>query len=181
VDSTYVYWGNDGFTAGSGWLGKTPLAGGPTTKLATGLGRVLGIAVDDTDVYFADAWQLAVMKVPLAGGPVTTIATSPAGFTADATNLYWTGAGNVSSVPKAGGATLTLATGLHAPGAIAVDAASAYWGDTDGTIKKVPLAGGSVTTLAANQSPGYGTNQIAVDATSVYWTTSAGIIRFTPK
>jgi len=48
-----------------------PVGGGPLVPLATSQGVPLGIAVDSSNVYWADGF--AVMRVALAGGAISTL------------------------------------------------------------------------------------------------------------
>jgi len=151
----------------------------PPTVLASG-GSVQGaIAVDATNVYWAD-WDDGPKKVSLNGGSVVTLvsgSTSAAkALAVDATSVYWTAYyGEVNKVPITGGAVVTLASGQDSPLGIAVDATSVYWtnGDPNGSsrplVLKVPLGGGIVSTLVTQSNTEKDAEEITVDATSVYW------------
>jgi hypothetical protein len=188
LDSTNVYW-----TADQGIVAKTPIAGGSTVTLASGVSSPGFVAVQGSNVYWTTTGTSAgshldgaVLTVPVAGGGVTTIASGQhwsGGLATDATNVYWacsgTGPthytdGTIMKAPLAGGAPTTMASGRNASWALAVDANNVYWVDNgtganhyqDGTVLQMPLAGGSVTTLASAQHQPYG---ITVDSSSVYW------------
>ena len=119
--------------------------------------------------------------------PVRRRARLPAGADAvalDGQNVYFstlTPSGSIVKVPKAGGATVTLASNLASPDGLAVDATHAYFTTyDDGQVAKVPVGGGNVVVLAFGQSSPDG---IVVDATHVYWANNVdgGAILKTPR
>jgi hypothetical protein len=147
VDSTSVYY--------TDYLGnsivKLPLAGGTPTTLAAGLGNPFALAVDATSVYWVDSGDGKLMKVGIAGGTPVSLAQGVAsqGIAIDSLNIYWTdwgaglGGGVVRATPKAGGASITLASGQDTPRGIAVDATTVYWANgpaaaCSGAILKLP-------------------------------------------
>lgn len=91
VDATRVYWGN-----GSSVMAQPKDRSTAAVALATGQDNTVGIAVADTDVYFANlglspTFAGNVAHVSTTGGPVTKIASgrSPTVIVADARCVYW--------------------------------------------------------------------------------------------
>jgi hypothetical protein len=189
VDSTSVYWGEVSTNNTNDAVRKVPINGGTVTTLAPASNNLLGIAVDATNVYFAEQGLSKVSKVPIGGGTATQLGNMwnyPIGIAIDSTSVYgavnnnwWAGNGSVQKISINGGSATTLASGLNAPVYIAVDATSVYWtenlvynggtseqGNGTGVVKKVPKGGGTVTTLASGLNASGG---IAVDSTNVYW------------
>ncbi len=80
--------------------------------LARGIGRPIGIAVDDHSVFFTDLGTGSIFKIPKtpasdgsAAVPVA-IATgqiAPSAIALDAGNVYWVSSTRIRSVPKGGG------------------------------------------------------------------------------
>ncbi len=185
--------------AASGAIATEPVAGGPTTTLASASYPQF-VAVNTTHVFWTagtvsgpptQVTQL-VQTTPIAGGTITTLATrtqAPQAIAADDTRVYWIesggfamGAGVVLSMPVAGGTVTTLATGLYSPSqTIALDAAYLYFADGTSSIVKVPVVGGAPVTLATTL-PTAPVGAIAVDDTSLYWTNyDTGVTKLTPK
>ncbi len=105
VDATHVYWGS------ANAITKIPKNGGMPVTLTAEAKVPAIIAVDDANVYWADA-EIAdaipatkIMKVSIDGGTPVLLASGQQeiGFIAlDATSIYWTdaGAGTVMKVAK---------------------------------------------------------------------------------
>lgn len=156
----------------------------PVQTLTTVGTRPYGIAIDDTQVYYADRDEGILRQVPKEGGTPITRATGQTRISFVAADpgtsgfVYFTrnGAnGGVSKVPKTGGAVVTLAS---APWAweIAIDDTYVYFttggpenpplGAT-GTLQRVAKTGGAATRLATTSvEPG----SIAIDERSIYFT-----------
>jgi len=198
VDATSVYW-----TDTSSIL-QCPLSGcgGVHTILASNQVAPGGIAIDATNVYWAngDGDVLACAKAGCGGSP-TTLATGQAFgvendcIAADGINVYWatpnlvTDAGppNGTIVKCAasgcGGAPTVLASGQTpsavALGCLGVDANTVYWvswGDAAGTDSVRSCAidgcGDAPSTLVSGLG---GANSLAVDGTNVYVEDVAGV------
>jgi hypothetical protein len=129
----------------------------------------------------------AIVSVPTTGGTPTTLAANqdyPWNLAVDDTNVYWTNYGNGDAVtvggsttngallqmPLAGGAIVTLASGLETPFGIAVDSSSVYWTSfAVGAVRKVPIgaANGTITTIANGLN---GPTYLVVTGGQAYWT-----------
>src|SRR5262249_38503405 len=120
VDGTNIYWIER--AGGSGGSLKTiPISGGIPTTLASGfLNAQNHMALDATSIYWGDGkigGGGVIKKVAKSGGFVTTLVGSgilalETAIAVDASNVYFTdGAGNIKSVPVAGGSVTTLGAG----------------------------------------------------------------------
>lgn len=203
LDPTSVYW-----IEGGGNVMKAPLGGGTPTTLASAQAPYATIAVDSTNVYWANVGPSGfggtdgtVMKIPLGGGTPTTLASGqfgPESIAVDLTSVYWvniganTGStdGTVMKVPIGGGTPTPIASGQIGPRLIAVDSTSVYWVTSNSTLMKVPIGGGTLTPIASGAVVGIisgtGVGAIAVDSTSLYWLNSVGpgtgtVMKVTPK
>jgi hypothetical protein len=198
VDATTVYW-----VDGYGNLGMSPIATPAPQLLMPMMAQAgTGLALGNTDVYWASAND-GLVSAPLGGGQISTIFTGLVfGVAADASNVYLannatdngfgTGTNAILKAPVGGGVATTLVA-AKGPMALAADGTSVYWTDFSGTLMKVAAKGGVVSTLVAagvaHLGGEYGTHALAVDATSVYVATGsadngqtgAAIIKVTPK
>jgi hypothetical protein len=175
VDDSSVYWAN--FAAGGqGEIMKVGKRGGTPVTLAGGLDAPRGVVVDAFNVYFLTT--SAVMAVSKAGGVAIPIAATGCGnaLIGDETSLYWVvncvmfPPQGIAKVSKLGGVPVFLST--EAPGALAVDATSLYFGAGSTVYALDKFFGG--LPLALSSQPG---GAIAVDDRFVYFTTSPGIAR----
>lgn len=133
-DSSSVYFLHD---SGDG-LFKAPLSGGAATQLVVGA-ETKPLAIDSGSLYFRRGND--IKRVANTGGIITTFVSSPGVVTAMVTNagyLYWAcgSCGTLVKKPLSGGTSITLATGLSNPSAIAVDATYVYFG-TSNTLGRV--------------------------------------------
>ena len=192
VDSTSVYWGDDG----NGTVVKARLDGGTPVPLGEGIAQGVGpVVVDAIRAYFWAPLH-GLMSVPVDGGRYTTLV-SDDDSTATISDLavadgvvYWSAddadASALMSIPAGGGAATALVTGQQGIGSIATDGANVYWttcgspGCATGRVMKVQVGGGTPVVVASGW-PHSGQGAVAVDARSVYWTSGSTLMKMTPK
>jgi hypothetical protein len=213
-DGTNVYWANSGTIGCGEWNGCSgPMvssAGGQVVRCAVGgcagVPTVLaldsndpsGIAVDDTNVYWADFISGNVLTCAIGGcgGEPIVLAsaqTAPFGVAVDGANVYWTNWGSDWSTAQTapatlmacakggcGGAPKTLSTGQTGRAyGITTDGVAVYWTDSR-EVMKVPVEGSDAgtTVIAVGYTPGF----IAADKADVYWSNDTfAFIMKTPK
>ncbi len=152
VDATSIYWLQLDTPA---VIMKAPLAGGtPITLVAPdadgGANEQVGgtvyqnLAVDGTQLYWANITDRTLRAVAKNGGTPVVLATAPTSgpfsVATDGTNVYWFAGGPsaLMKTPVSGGASITLVSGASVasaqPGAanpiMTVDATSVYWFDS---------------------------------------------------
>lgn len=171
LDGANLYWTNSTLEA----LMKTPIAGGPSTLLASNLGPFLGgIAVDATNVYVVARVRFidTIFAVPIAGGaPRPVFATQARIFdlAADSLHLFWSQSfgvtdGSINFKTATGGTTVLVTNVQYLRSSIAVRGTRVFWATKD-EIAQAPITGGIMTTLATATSP----SGPVVGERSVYW------------
>jgi sugar lactone lactonase YvrE len=184
VDAKYVYFTTSGSDLQHPNAVERVAKSGSRPEVLATIVAPLGIAVDETGIYFGDrnnATNLGIIyRLPLNGGTPATLATEqgfPSALALTPSSVYWLDEWppDVKLYAKSGGAPVPLYSaeaGKSTPKGIALDATSLYFTDSDtGNVMKVPAAGGSAIQLATGPS---GASGVAVDDRYVYWTTPCG-------
>jgi sugar lactone lactonase YvrE len=138
----------------------------------------LGIAVDDTRVYWTASTAGQVKFVSKGGGIPAALAVglgSPSAIAVDAQRAYVTTLQPPEAllgVSLADGQATKLGSGMSGPFGVALDAQNVYWADaTSAQVSRVAKSGGAPTAVAtALDGPG----AVAVAAQDVYIATSGG-------
>jgi hypothetical protein len=151
--------------------------------LAAGLPEPIGIAVDETNVYWTDSSADAVIALPLAGRVQATLAAgqaNPAPVAAYEGDVYWSEGAGLLRVSASGGPVVTAVPG--ADGAFVIAAGEVFWAVGDATTNTEPiverrLSGGATVTVAAGP---YSVLSFAVGAAAIYWTGSLSSSSETP-
>ena len=99
----------------------------------------------------------------------------PVSLALDASKIFWTDKGAVSSHSKNGAeAPVKIATGESGALRLALDDSYVYWTNSGGKVQKLSKSGGSSTILDSGAS---GLRGIAADATNVFWVTTSSIMK----
>ena len=141
LDSTYVYWTDNG-------IYKTPIGGGSPTSVSA-KGPPFGdpyLAIANGTLYWSSNTSPGtVSMVSTAGGTVTDLATGlnyPQHAVTDGSNVYFivftaSFAINLMKVPVTGGSPTMVVSGAGAS-SLAVDANSVYWTSGSAIMKATP-------------------------------------------
>jgi hypothetical protein len=200
--------GSDGATSGDGHVGPGKDGGGDagtqrdapngpdgcatgcTGPLATNQANPRAIAVDASNVYWANQGSNggdgSIVSVAKSGGTPVTLASglsAPTALSVQSGWVYWTDQGDGMvmraqiGMPNSG---QSIAFGQSSPTGIGTDGTSVYWTNggtgSDGTLLKEPLDGGTAVTLVANL---LGPGQLAIDTTNAYFTLDTGGLVYT--
>jgi hypothetical protein len=147
VDDTFVYW----LEWRKPTVNKTPLVGGDTIPLVTGLSAGTrnnfgGMVVADRTLFVARGGTIYKVALPNGVGaaepPVFTTTAPPMSLHADATHLYWADyadSGSISRCPLSGceGAPEIVAPGQAYIREMVIDDVAVYWSVSAGKIMKV--------------------------------------------
>jgi len=135
VDDTYAWWSNRTF-------GKSVIRHNLTTKaddpVATGLLAPGDVAVDASNVYFADVNKILSRDKGNSAALTTAVpGILPDRIAVDGGYIYWasTTAKHVARAALAGGPVQVIAKGLTAPGGLAVDSTSVYFTNDGGVYR----------------------------------------------
>lgn len=183
LDAANVYWIESPLYSGTPpAIYKVPVAGGSTASPIGKAQDPVAIAVDSTNVYWADSNTGVVWGTPTAtagtiplgdaganaGGAVDLFTTPvnlvPSDFAVDPNYLYWADGNTLSRWPKDGGATENLANDYA--GALALDGTNIYALTELGQILRYDMVAMSGKVLAT--VPGRAIGAITVDAINVY-------------
>jgi hypothetical protein len=147
----------------TGTISRVARTGGTVQILATAQDQPVALALDASNVYWANAGSTygtgSVMRASLSGGTPVALATdepAPWDIEVDGTHVYWSNyppnPGILMKVPISGGSKVELASGdeVGTTTEFSVDGSYVYWANwlgSQGSVWKVPVAGGSVTNL----------------------------------
>jgi hypothetical protein len=137
--STYVYWTQKRVTpvarCSTGGCDEGSTATGfPSSPLAGPAQDTTGIAVDRTNVYWADSeavWQCA-LEPPCTSALMLASHAGASSVAVDSKNVYWVNRGDsmgsLMAVPiGGGGGAVVVASNQYYPGPLALDSSCVYW------------------------------------------------------
>jgi hypothetical protein len=168
------------------WLGDHVMgesfAETPAISYGAAVSMSQGIAVDDHNVYWADADSKTIYSAPLSGGNATQVVTTQQSaqelFVAGGF-LFWierASSSNALMTVATTGGTPTAVEGSFSIGGIAADASNVYYGSALG-IHKVAFTGGNFSDVVETNDVA---ESIVVSGGTVYWSTYNGAIASAP-
>ena len=158
-------------TTGGATCAGAPCFAGPVLDLATSGGNAKGLALDETDAYWAASSAGVIMKTPKGGGPSTAIPApdGPYLVSSDPERVYFTSqvGGFVARLTKSDQGISLLASDQADPSVVlAADDGVYFMTQATGEVRRVALDGSVVDTLATGLSLGSG---LALDADFLYF------------
>ena len=177
VDSTHLYWVDNGQFDHEANVRRMPLAGGPIETLLSVPERVYSIAVAGGFVYAAHTtggpdYAGHVYRIPTEGGTAVSIATgfNPTSVAVDGSWVYFSEAvspgGRILRVPTSGGATEVVACDVDNPWDLEADDGVLFYSEMNrGRMMRV-VPGADPTELASGW---VATEWMTLDTTSVYF------------
>jgi hypothetical protein len=196
ADGHALFWvGGSSGEPGAVMMCEAAGCNGSPTVVASVQNVPMGIAVDETNVYWVNQGDGTVMKCAIAGcnDRPTTLASGqdhPWGIATDGSSAYWTNYGT-HTAPKTPGTVMLcavggcdqkptlLASGFSGPTAIVVHGGGVYWSDgLAGAVYGCPVGGcnGQPATLASgfDATPDALGGCLAVNDSNLFWTAGAG-------
>ena len=169
IDAQHVYWTN----VNQGTVERVSKTSGPTETIASNLPGLWGLAVDDSEVYFAtDQALFSCAKSADCVPKELTNGSASSGWRTDPkvrlgnSSVFFTATEQVFSVPIAGGKAIELEPTPEALDGLAFEAGAIYWATTSsGKLKRSDLKGQLAT--VASQQPYI--EHIVVDEQFAYW------------
>lgn len=173
VDATSVY------VSEGWWIKRVPRAGGAVSILSQASFYITSLDIDGTHVYWVEDDLGTVRKAPLAGGAATFLGSGngrPFDLRVNGGSVYWLlGLDRLLRVPTTGGPIETLAGSLLAAEALAVDASSAFFTESDaGRVSRIAATGGSVEPIGGIAG-GQAWYALTQDADRLYWLTPLAV------
>ena len=173
VDTTYIYWWDDGANA----VMQADHDGGSPTQVATGQNQVNSIVAEGGWLYWINGNN--VYELDLSSPPAVTMAsglTAPRSLAVDSTHVYlatgtWGVDEAIRRIPR-GDTTVELLTGTGSAYAITIDATHIYAAaNFSGDIFRIPKDGGTPEVLVSGEPWPF---DIVVDDEAAYWTSETG-------
>jgi hypothetical protein len=172
---------NDAFvyvTDRVGTVSRVPVGGGAASNIAGGQQEPFGIAVNGTNVFWANRAGTTINRVPISGGaiaPAVGNLTNPVGVAASDDWVCWTEeAGKTGCAPAIGGSTVTLTDGQSLAPDIAIDGDVVYWTASNAVMRGTANVENSGEVFVDSLLGAWG---IAVDDQAVYFSTSSQVFK----
>ena len=162
-------------------LSRMPRGGGTITVLATTQRNPSDVALDGSNVYWANQGDItnngAIMRMPLKGGSPVELVTgepSPIRMTIDSSDIYWNDyAGTIYQIPKAGGSKTEVVSGDETVEVmnLLTDGQNLYWtsNTNGGSIFTMSLPNGSSSLLSTGMTGVFNPNCVTLLAGTLYF------------
>jgi len=181
ANATHVFWST------GDEIMRVPVTGG-TPETVASAPEIERIALDETNVYYAEGINNGLQTVAIEGAPPKTPRTlaaqhDPMIFAVSGGYAYFASQRDhtIKRVPVAGGSPELLVTTDDEPLVLGADPAGVYYGSQQG-VSRVPLGGGTAQPLAPPDGQSHMVTAMTFDATHVYWIDySYQAIRKAPK
>lgn len=163
---------------------RLPVDGGSSSVVARCESEVTGIALDETNAYWADRFEGTIASVPKAGGEPRALATErglPEQLVVHGDALYWVErrSETVWTMPKAGGAPRTIAQDFAGFASLVVDARGVWWSSEQAIegrfrVLTAPRSGGESSLASETVGP---IDALASDGAHLYWARGGEVSR----